>query len=124
MHLPKCEINPSVCFTIDLAQQFGLKVQTTHTDTHTHTQTHTHKAFTGKLTYPLSVLGCATCFALVLAVLSIPWRQVSQAAAAAEAAAATTVTATCHPLAPWRQPKFQPLWELAPTPAGKADNPR
>lgn len=64
MHLPKCEINPSVCFTIDLAQQFGLKVQTTHTDTHTHTQTHTHKAFTGKLTYPLSVLGCATMFCL------------------------------------------------------------
>lgn len=89
-----------------------------------HPHTHTHKAFTGKLTYPLSVLGCATCFALVLAVLSIPWRQVSQAAAAAEAAAATTVTATWHPLAPWRQPKFQPLWELAPTPAGKADNPR
>lgn len=51
MHLPKCEINPSVCFTIDLAQQFGLKVQTTHTDTHTLTHTQA-----GKLTYPLSVV--------------------------------------------------------------------
>lgn len=54
VHLPKCEINPSVCFTIDLAQQFGLKVQTTHIEKQRYTHAHTRRA--EKLTYPLSVV--------------------------------------------------------------------
>lgn len=118
--------NKSLCLFYDW---FGTTIWLKSSD-HTHRYTHPY-THTGRKTYLSALGGCATCFALVLAVLSIPWRQVSLAAAAAEAAvaaeaaaAATTVTATWHPLAPWRQPKFQPLWELAPTPAGKADNPR